>query len=230
MVSAGAAVVVAERQPTLLVDLGGDIPAVLGTEADGPGLLDWLAAPAPPPDALPRLEVEVSPNLAILPLGRANGQTQRALDGSPEGQRWAEPAETLARMIALDHRTVLVDVGYRQASVVPALADRLLELATRSTLVTRPCLLAVRSANAHAAPDDVIVVGRQARTMRSGDVQKAIGAPVVAQLRWDAAIARAVDVGSVASKTPRSLRALAALSPDPTSLVPLSGSPLEQAA
>ena len=69
-VSAAAAALVAARNgPTLLVDLAGDQPGILGVDATGEGLGAWYSAEAPPPDALSRLEIEVSTNLSLLPLG-----------------------------------------------------------------------------------------------------------------------------------------------------------------
>lgn len=215
VVTVGSALGAAAAQPTLLVDLGGDVPAVLGIDAPDSGLRDWLAAPAPPPDALSRLEVSAAPGLSLLPWGAESLDIET--DSAAPLERWADPAETLARVIALDHRLVLVDVGGRRSGAPERvlLADRLLALATRSTLVTRPCFLAMRSADGHPPPDDVIVVGRQARALRADDVQRAIGAPVVAQLRWDPAIARAVDTGLLAGRLPRSLRTLDELCPEP---------------
>ena len=42
-----AAMTIAATSPTLLIDLAGDVPAVLGIpEPDGPGVFDWLASDA----------------------------------------------------------------------------------------------------------------------------------------------------------------------------------------
>ncbi len=224
VVAAGVALALAETRPTLLVDLGGDLPAVLGCRAEGPGLVDWMAAPAPPPDALSRLEVAVTSNLSLLPLSGPGGLVEPNEEVRPP-DRWSEPFELLSRVIALDHREVIVDLGQRVrpgSSVTddPARVDvvaRLLALASRSTLVTRPCALAVRAAEEHPPPDDVIVVGRQTRVLDAGDVQRALGAPVAASVRWDPAIGRAVDAGLVTAGTPRSLRVLGSLLPVPAS-------------
>ncbi len=226
VVATGAALGLAARRPTLLVDLGGDVPAVLGQRVEGFGLADWLDAVAPPPDALARIEIAVGEGLAVLPW---RGEHERSADpsastvsdnpdvsatGTPD--LWADPSETLARMIALDHREVVVDLGQldrsESGSARSGLVNRLLSLASRSTLVTRPCYLAIRSAERHRCPDDVVMVGRQGRSLGASDVQSAIGAPVVAKVRWDAAVARAVDAGLAVSRLPRSLRLLADLS------------------
>src|SRR5690606_18362557 len=64
VVAATAALLAAGRPGgALLVDLGGDLPAVLGqADPDGPGVADWLdAGPSVPADGLARLEVELAP-------------------------------------------------------------------------------------------------------------------------------------------------------------------------
>ncbi len=75
-VVAAALAIAAARRPngSLLVDLCGDQPAVLGrAEPDGPGVLDWLADGVDaPPDALGRLEIDVVPGLRLLPAGSAD--------------------------------------------------------------------------------------------------------------------------------------------------------------
>ena len=68
---------------TLLVDLDGDQPDVLGVTSEGPGATDWLAAGDDVPvDALAGLEVPVTSHLMpgdIFP-GR--------MDREPQARRW----------------------------------------------------------------------------------------------------------------------------------------------
>ena len=53
--------------PVLLVDLDGDIPAMLGlAEPDRPGVVDWLGSDAPIAH-LDDLLVDVTPNCSLLP-------------------------------------------------------------------------------------------------------------------------------------------------------------------
>lgn len=190
-VSAAAAALEAARSgPTLLVDLAGDQPGILGIEASGEGLGAWYSAEAPPPDALSRLEVPVSPNLALLPLG-----VRRAV-ASPSQYR------VLASLLADDRRTVVVDVG---CDSIPAVA--LLGAATRSVLVTRACYLALRAAGYGPNADEILLVEEPGRALRKSDVSSALGLPVSVTVPWDPAVARAVDAGLLASKKlPRSLR------------------------
>jgi hypothetical protein len=141
------------------------------------------------------LEVEVAPNLALLPLGR-----RRAV-ASPSQYR------VLASLLADDRRTVVVDVG---TDAIPAVA--LLGSADRSVLVTRPCYLALRAAGYGPNADEVLLVEEPGRALRKCDVAEALGLPVTLTLQWDPAVARAVDAGlMVAGKLPRQLRKLEAL-------------------
>ena len=75
VVSAALAVLLARGSPgTLLVDLAGEAPTVLGLpDARGPGLAEWLAEPAHPPDVLARLTAAVGGGLELLPPGGSLG-------------------------------------------------------------------------------------------------------------------------------------------------------------
>jgi MinD-like ATPase involved in chromosome partitioning or flagellar assembly len=197
------ALLLARSRQVLLVDLGGDVPGVLGRSDDGPGIAHWLATEHPPPDALSRLEIEICSGLSVLPWGVGAAGPPRLPDGP----------EMLAMMLGLDHRTIVVDVGLRhRAGSGREAAEQLLRLCSRSTLVIRPCRLALRAAEQLNRPDDVVVIGSGGRAVRPQDVEAAIGAPVVARLGWDAAVGRSVDAGLLRTKMPRSLRPLAAAS------------------
>lgn len=192
--AAAAALESARERPTLLVDLAGDQPAILGIEADGSGLAAWYEAESPPPDALWRLEVEVKQNLSLLPLG-----TRRAV-GSPSQY------QVLALMLAEDRRSVVVDVGRDSISAVA-----LLGAATRTVLVTRACYLAVKAAGFGPRADEVLLVKEPGRALGRNDVSVALGLPVTVTVPWDPAVARAVDAGLIASnRVPRSLRRIEA--------------------
>lgn len=181
----------------LLVDLAGDLPAVLGlAEPPGPGVSDWLRAGSEvPDDGLQRIEVPVADRLGLVPRG--------VLD-LPNDQR---RADALASALAADRRTVVVDCG--------CLTDRTVELptaravagaATRSLLVIRPCYLALRRAvAAPLSPSSVVVVEEPGRALDARDIEDVLGVPVLASVPVDAAVARAVDAGLLASRLPRSL-------------------------
>jgi hypothetical protein len=192
VVAAALALVLAERSHggALVADLAGDLPAVLGAaDADGPGLAGWLAAgPEVPVDALARLERQVAPGLGLLDRG----------DGSLD----AGQAEILAALLAAEPRPVVVDCGTAPVgagAIVAAAADR-------SLLVTRPCFLALRRAVAGALrPSGVVLVVEPGRSLDRRDVEERIGAPVVASVEVDPAVARAVDAGVLALRLPRGL-------------------------
>jgi hypothetical protein len=186
----------------LLVDLGGDLPAVLGQpEPPGPGLADWLEAGREvPADGLARLEVEVAPGLALVPRG--------------EGPLVApERAEVLAAVLAGDRRPVVVDCGCAHESAADHDVRAVLAGAGASVLVTRACYLALRRAVAGGpTPAGVVVVAEPGRALSVADVGSVLVAPVLAEVPWDPVVARAVDAGLLASRLPRSLdRALQGL-------------------
>lgn len=174
----------------LLADLAGDGPAVLGVpDPEGPGLAGWLAAGAEVPvDALGRLELPVAPGLAMLCRG----------DGPLHEPR----AHVLAALLVADPRTVVVDCG-----TAPSGAERIVAAAgERSVLVTRACFLSLRRALAGPLrPTEVVLVAEPGRSLTRHDVATALGAPVVAVVELDPAVARAVDAGLLASRLPRGL-------------------------
>jgi MinD-like ATPase involved in chromosome partitioning or flagellar assembly len=182
------ALISARSGPTVLVDLGGDVPAALGVaEPTGPGVGDWLAAPKARPDALWRLAIDAADDLRVLPAG-----SPPAL-GHATWQRLVEAC-------AASDATIVIDAG---SVVAPVAVHR---GASASLLVTRPCYLALRRAvRCTGLASGVVVVGEPGRALTSVDVERALGVPVVAEVPWDPAIARAVDAGLLASRMPQSL-------------------------
>jgi hypothetical protein len=197
--------VLARRWPgdeLLLVDLAGDLPAVLGLpEGGGTGVADWLAAgDTVGADALRRLEVEVGGigGVRLLPRGtRPNvddgGSSARLLgaltEGLPAGVEGARP--------------VVVDCG-RVSDSATSLA--VAAGASLSMLVLRPCYLALRRAvEAPIRPSGVVLVDEPGRALGPADVEDTLGVPVRAVIPWRADIARAVDAGLLTSRLPRSL-------------------------
>ena len=198
VVAASLALLMAARSPAgaVLADLAGDAPAVLGLpEPDSPGLSGWLTAGTDvPADALRRLEVGVTPGLALLPRG--------------EGDLDPARAGLLAGLLDLSPRPTVVDCGRMGES--PAAAT-IIGQARRSILVTRACYLAMRRAmRAPLRPTGVVVVREPGRVLSTTDIEQVVGAPVTAVVEVDPAVARAVDAGLLAGRLPRSLaRALA---------------------
>ncbi len=187
----------------VLVDLAGDVPSVCGlADGVGPaaaaGLAGWLhAAPGVPADGLARLERPVAPGLSVVPRG--------------SGPLTSGAADLLVAALDADPRPVVVDAGVlgrrpegpaAQEEVALAVAGA----ATRSLLVVRPCYLSLRRAlDAPIRPSGVVLVAEDGRALTTADVEGAVGAPVVAEVRVTAQIARAVDAGIFASHLPRSL-------------------------
>lgn len=186
-------------EETLLVDLCGDGPAVLGLpEPSGPGVLDWLGSSTAAADALDRLVVAAGEGLSLLPSG-----TRAAATWPPE--RSVELVAFLAR-----RRTrVVVDAGVcGGAATSAARAGLVAELGRsgRSLLVTRPCYLALRRAVAtDVVADGVVLVQEPGRSLDRRDVADVLSLPVLAQVDLDPALARSVDAGLLARRAHRLL-------------------------
>lgn len=175
---------------TLLVDLGGDQPALLGIpQPGGPGVTDWLAAPRGDCGALRRLEIELSPSMSLLPTGAAT--------------EWLTEREgLLVDVLASDGRHVVVD-GALGAAPASALAA-----ADVSLLVVRPCYLALRRAvHRDVTADGVVLVEEPGRALDAVDVSRALGLPVLCTVAAEPTVARAVDAGLLTSRVPRSFAA-----------------------
>jgi len=205
VVTCALALTVAARHPgvgpgVVLADLAGDVPAVLGMPAPpGPGLADWLAAGSDVPvDALARLEVEAASGVRLLPW--VGPGPAAAVDAGADG---AGRGEVLATLLAADARAVVADCGHARSGAGLALAAG----ANLSLLVLRPCYLALRRAlEAPVRPSGVILVTEPGRAVTRHDVEDVLGVPVRAVVDNDAAVARAVDAGLLATRVPRGLQ------------------------
>ena len=215
VLAASAAALLARADGVRLVDLAGDQPAILGLAADpGTGIAQWAAAgPDTPPDALVRLSVEVAPGLHLLPAG-----PPRAL--APQAA--AEAGGRLATLLAADATPVVVDAG--RADTV--LARALVAGADVSVVVLRGCYLALRRA-VHSpltrTATGVAFVDEPGRALGVAEITDVLGRPVLARVPVRGPIARAVDAGVVAVRTPEPLaravgRILERLSPGPSTV------------
>jgi Mrp family chromosome partitioning ATPase len=190
--AAALALVSAEHRSTLLVDTRGDQPGVLGIpDPIGPGLGGWLRAwPDVPPGGLQRVETSVSSSLSLLPAG------------DPPAQGGDASAEVLAALLAADGRHVVIDAGHGATPVEAHLAAR----ATVSLLVIRPCYVALRRARTTAIrASGCVVVREPGRALKTQDVERIVGVPVVAEVALDVSTARTIDSGQLASQLPRSM-------------------------
>jgi MinD superfamily P-loop ATPase len=184
-----AAMAIAAGGPTLLVDLAGDVPAVLGmAEPDGPGVFDWFESEAPA-SRLASLELRADASTTVLPRGRP---------AHVGPARWDE----LSKWLRSERRSIVVDAGSGCAPP-PAIVRE----ADHALLVTRPCYLALRAAvRQPVRPTGVVLVEEPGRALRARDVEASLGAPVVATVLLDPAIARAVDAGLLLARLPGGFR------------------------
>jgi MinD-like ATPase involved in chromosome partitioning or flagellar assembly len=186
VVAAALALVRSHQRAALLVDLAGDAPAALGlAEPSGPGVADWLASSTADAAALHRLAVPATDTLQLIHRG-----------STPiTNARWDELVAALGA-----GEEVVVDAG----TGVPPPA--LVAAADHNLLVTRPCYLALRRAVATGVqPGGIVLIHEPGRALTARDVERALGAPVVVELQYDPAVARAVDAGLLAARLPRSL-------------------------
>jgi MinD-like ATPase involved in chromosome partitioning or flagellar assembly len=177
----------------LVVDLAGDVPAVLGIpEPSGPGVGDWLCAgDSVPADALARLELAGPGGVRVLPSGAT-------IDASAPGR-----GDVLAALLAADARPVVADCGSMPAGARLAIAAG----ASASLLVLRPCYLALRRAEAFPLrPSGVVLVEEKGRSLTAADIEAVLNVPVRATVAVDSAVAHAVDTGSLGLHVPRRLQ------------------------
>jgi hypothetical protein len=199
------------ERPALLVDLAGEIPAVLGMSTAGrPGVADWLDADGGT-NQLGDLLVEIDDTTALLPHREAAEAAPRP---SPAGadsldQRWIELCSWFDDWETAHDGDVWIDGGTGSPPLALAAAVE------HRWLVTRACYLSLRRAAACAVrPTGVLLVDEVGRALRPRDIERSVGAPIVGRLPIDPKVARAVDAGLLISRPPltirRSLRRVAA--------------------
>jgi hypothetical protein len=178
------------RHGAVLVDLAGDMPAVLSVPTpDKPGIVEWFQAP----DTVSYggLETQVAPGLWLAHRGTGT------LNATTEGR--------LATSLADLAVPVVVDCGTAPQDAAAELADR----TDHSVLVTRQCYLAIQRAVATDRPrsSGVVVVTEPGRVLSPNDILDALAAPVLTEVPYDPAVARQVDAGLLLARTPASLAA-----------------------
>ena len=174
------------QRGALLVDLAGDVPAVLGlAESSGPGISDWFAhCDLGSRMTLQSIAIQATANLQII----ARGLKQLDVD---------ENFIDLCAALKTFDLPIIVDAGCGLPS------PDLLAHASSSLLVTRPCYLSLRrAAQLSVSPTGIVLINEAGRALGKHDVEAVIGAPVIAEIIFDAAIARAVDAGLLASRIP----------------------------
>jgi len=178
--------------PVVVVDLDGDLPAVLGLdEPHGQGLTDWFES-AVPAHAVDDLAIDVDERIRLIPRGL--GHLPAA--GSA---RW----RTFGTWLIAARPDVLIDAG--TGGPPGGLVDA--APAARHLLVTRACYLALRhAARSTHRPDGVVLVAEPGRRLLGRDVERSVGAPIVATFSLDPAVARAVDSGLLRARLPHHAR------------------------
>lgn len=176
--------------PVRLVDLAGDLPAVLGlTPPTRPGIHDWLRSGADV-DKLDDLAIDLATDMTLIPAG----SIAAAQFGDDVNERWA----LLGRYLRESPVRSIIDAG----SVQPP--DPLHAAADQAWLVTRPCYLGLTAAARQSTrPNGVVLIDEPGRALTAGDVEASLGAPVITTLLLDPAVARAVDAGLLATRLPR---------------------------
>ena len=174
------------QRGALLVDLAGDVPAVLGlAESAGPGINDWFAnCDHGSRMTLQSIAIQATANLQMITRGSKQLDTK-------------ENFSELCAALKIFDLPIIIDAGCGLPS------PDLLAHATSSLLVTRPCYLSLRrAAQLSVLPTGIVLINEAGRALGKHDVEAVIGAPVIAEITFDAAIARAVDAGLLASRIP----------------------------
>jgi hypothetical protein len=197
VVAAAAALVLAREGPARVVDLAGDLPAVLGLASDPDlGLRDWLrAGPEAPTEGLDRLEIDAGRGLALLPAG-----TGDFTGASPEA------GAALAVALRADPRPTVVDVGVLGAH--PDALSAFVEVADANVIVVRGCYLALRRAvrvDLTTQATGAVYIDEAGRSLGSRDVANVLGVPILASVGIRASTARAIDAGVLPTRLPDAL-------------------------
>ncbi len=186
-------------RPALLVDLDGEIETVLGLpEPDRPGVVDWLLGNGPAAQ-LHDLLVDIDDTTFLLPCGLSGTAGSTTLMPSPD--RWAALLAWFAEWEAHSAGEVWIDGG--TGTPATAFASGI----EQRWLVTKACYLSLRrAARSPIRPTGVLFVSGYGRQLRPKDVERSVGAPIVATIADDPRIARAVDSGLLASRPPLIIR------------------------
>ena len=191
-----------EDRDATLVDLNGDLPALLGMAAGAPsaepGIGDWVAAgDGVAADAIGRLLEDVAPGLRLLRRGTRPALVEQTAPGEDQRPRLMLALEVLAR-----NGPVVVDAGLDLAGL-----RSVVDGPHRPVCVLRACYLALSRAQQVAGPyERVVLVEEPGRALRARDVSAAVGAAHLQRVAWDPRVARSVDAGTIVSMLPPPLR------------------------
>ena len=192
------ALIAAQRgQHTVLIDLCGDIPSVVGmTEPASPGVNDWLAeSSTADAQALVTSGTPFAEGLVVVHRGA------RFVEGEPRWDKFVEAISSLPMNIVID-----AGIGH-----VP---DALRHAVDAVTMVVKPCYLSLRRAARLPHPTNVFVIDEPGRALTVKDVGHVIGSPVAATIPYNPAIGRAVDAGLLPSRVTTLFGPYFSLSPE----------------
>ena len=187
-------------RPTLLVDLCGDAPLMLGlAEPERPGVIEWLHSNAPA-SHLDDLTIDLTPHCTLLPAHSASHTS--SAPPQVDIERWIELAAWLADTAERSKGQVIIDAGTQP---LPA---EVTDVCTHRWLVTRACYLSIKRAiGSPTRPTGIVLVDEPGRGLRPNDLETSIGAPIVAKVAFDPLVFRAVDAGLLSGgRLPRSVR------------------------
>jgi hypothetical protein len=161
----------------VLVDTGGDLPAVLGIpDKDEPGLYDVLRSDAPVTSLVNH--VSFHGRLGFVTAGGGEA-------GDVPEARWRELADALVA----NPGHWIVDAGTGPARAM-------LDVADHAMVVTRYCYLALRAAHRLGLrATGAVTIREEGRALTQVEVERIVGAPVVADIPWTPDVARSVDAG-----------------------------------
>lgn len=190
-------------QTPTLIDLAGDATAAFRSvdrPDTAPTVDAWLRSSAP----IERLD-ELADATAPPVLAWSNDPPHhRRHPNRPvvSAERWGDLLGWCVRRELRTGAPVVIDAGADgdELSAAEPAVD------TTTLLVTRRCYLGVRRAARRPPPDAIVVVDEPTRAITRRDIERSIGAPVVATLAWDPTIARAIDAGLSITDAPRALR------------------------
>lgn len=205
-----AAINVARRGVrTVVVDLGGDVPAALGIRVPVHGLTDLLSLEGPPtPEQVERVTETMNPTLGVLRVGSVHPDE---LASAPEvgALMLAAVLDGLGRT----YQSVVVDCGcVSPGHIGPAdpawIAHELLRAADLRVVVTRLCYLSIartRAALSGRGPlySDMVIVREGGRALRVRDLDDSFGFSSIEVIEADPSIARMVDCGSLVRRAPK---------------------------
>lgn len=183
--------------PSVLVDVDGDLPWLLGIPSpSGQGLCDWFESEAPPRAVLD-LAIELDATTRLIPRG-ATKIAHRA-------PRWGE----LGRWLAASDLEFVADVGLGGPPLGFLPRDTVTDgrpPRARGLLVTRSCYIALnRAMSLGSKPDGIVFVDEPGHDLGDREIARALEAPVVAKIAWDPSIGRATDRGLLNGRLPKSV-------------------------